>query len=825
MTKSDIGLGNVPNTDATNADNIGSGTLAVGRGGTGVGSFGGTNTLLYTSVANTLGSIATANNGILVTSPGGVPSISNTVGAALTMPSLNLSGTSNQIVMQSGGVSGTLSWSPTGSGKTITFPDASGTVALVGGATSWSTLGNTGTNPATNFIGTADNVDMVFRTNNVESMRLEASTGDLLFGGASIGTVKANQELIMRQDGDTYGSSILRLRNRNDENGAIFETTDASVTLVDFIFKTAVDQRNIRYESRAQARAGSPSFHIGGSDGSGADPDNPTLAVGDDYSIFKNRVKVGDNTYTAPTALLHIGAGTATTAPFKLSSGTLLASPQIGAIEFNNDSYYATITTGTARRTFAFLESPAFTTPNIGAATGTSLQLSGLDASRPVKTDASKNLVSGNIDLASTDDVSGILPVANGGTGSTTKNFVDLTTNQTVAGSKTWSNLGTFSAGLTVTGGTVNLNNDASTNGVNIGGTGIQTIAIGAGGTGAKTISIGDGASTGSTSIESGTGALNIGVSNAARTITIGTNTAGTAQTVNINNTANAGIVNIGNGMTTGSITIGGTGAHTGNINIGTGTGTQAINLGTGGTNIKTISIGGTAANVIGIGNTQNAGSVSIGNAMTTGTVNIGGTGAQTGQINIGTGTGAQTLNFGTGGTGSKTINIGTGAIANTILIGNTTAGTKTGINVATSTAQLHLGAGTAGANQGAPLKFTAGTNLTTAEDGAVEYDGTNYFVTSGSTRYTLAKTLTASSALDFPNTAGWSNSDLTIPLTGATIGDVVVLGIPVASTNANSYYIAFVSLANTVTVRFLNNSASAYNPASGNFRVSVIQY
>jgi hypothetical protein len=43
-------------------------------------------------------------------------------------------------------------------------------------------------------------------------------------------------------------------------------------------------------------------------------------------------------------------------------------------------------------------------------------------------------------------DVTGILPIANGGTGSSTQGWVDLTTNQTAAGTKTWSGIGTFTA-------------------------------------------------------------------------------------------------------------------------------------------------------------------------------------------------------------------------------------------------------------------------------------------------------------------------------------------------------------------------------------------
>ena len=128
-------------------------------------------------------------------------------------------------------------------------------------------------------------------------------------------------------------------------------------------------------------------------------------------------------------------------------------------------------------------------------------------------------------------------------------------------------------------------------------------------------------------------------------------------------------------------------------------------------------------------------------------------TGSSTGAINLG-GTGVQTINIGAGGTGSKSINIGSGAVANTIVIGNTTAGTNTGINVAAPTANLHLGAGTAVANQGAPLKFTSGTNLTTPEAGALEYDGNVPYFTPGSGRGVVATYQFVANSADFTLTA-----------------------------------------------------------------------
>lgn len=64
-------------------------------------------------------------------------------------------------------------------------------------------------------------------------------------------------------------------------------------------------------------------------------------------------------------------------------------------------------------------------------------------------------------------------------------------------------------------------------------------------------------------------------------------------------------------------------------------------------------------------------------------------------------------------------------------------AGGNVGIGTASPTAALHLKAGEAAANT-APLKLTSGTNLTTAEEGAFEYDGTNLYFTTSTGRKTV---------------------------------------------------------------------------------------
>ncbi|MEI7511367.1 MAG: hypothetical protein WCJ84_04385, partial [Candidatus Peregrinibacteria bacterium] len=71
-------------------------------------------------------------------------------------------------------------------------------------------------------------------------------------------------------------------------------------------------------------------------------------------------------------------------------------------------------------------------------------------------------------------------------------------------------------------------------------------------------------------------------------------------------------------------------------------------------------------------------------------------------------------------------LNFTTNALQRMIILGSNG---NVGIGTITPTASLHLKAGTATAGT-APLKFTTGTNLTTAEAGAMEFNGTNLFIT-----------------------------------------------------------------------------------------------
>jgi hypothetical protein len=84
-----------------------------------------------------------------------------------------------------------------------------------------------------------------------------------------------------------------------------------------------------------------------------------------------------------------------------------------------------------------------------------------------------------------------------------------------------------------------------------------------------------------------------------------------------------------------------------------------------------------------------------------------------------------------------------------------------------------------------------------------------------------LANVLFNSAALDFPSIAAVSSADLTIAVSGAAVGDCVDLALPAAPT-AGLIFQAFVSAADTVTVRAMNITAGAVDAASATYGVTV---
>ena len=151
----------------------------------------------------------------------------------------------------------------------------------------------------------------------------------------------------------------------------------------------------------------------------------------------------------------------------------------------------------------------------IGNSTGTNVYVPGFTTAGVVHNSAAGLLSSSAVSL--TADVSGILPIANGGTGSATQGWVDLTTAQTAAGNKTWSGIGTFSSGTASTtstnGAVVVTGGEGISGALNVGGTETVTglVTQNGGLTEVGTAAINNsGAATTNIGV-SGTGAVNIG--------------------------------------------------------------------------------------------------------------------------------------------------------------------------------------------------------------------------------------------------------------------------------------------------------------------------
>ncbi len=349
-----------------------------------------------------------------------------------------------------------------------------------------------------------------------------------------------------------------------------------------------------------------------------------------------------------------------------------------------------------------------------------------------------------------------VLSVANGGTGSATQNFADLSTTQTIGGAKTFSS--------TITG-------NVSGTAANVTG----TVAVANGGTGQTTVQaainslVGGAGSSGQVLRSNGTNVVMAALASTDLPATIAADTTGTAANV----TGTVAVANGGTGAVTAPLARAALSAAVlgANSDITSLSGlTTALTVGQGGTGATTLTgfVYGNGAGAF-TASTTIAGSAISGNisgtaANVTGTVAItnGGTGQTTRQLGLNAIAGAVTSGLVMRGDGT---NVGMGSLLSSDLpatIAANTSGTAAGLSATLAVASGGTGATTAplaraalsAAVLGANSDITSLSGLTTAL--TVAQGGTGAATAAGSKtnlgfmgRYAVNNTAGASSTVN----------------------------------------------------------------------------
>jgi hypothetical protein len=107
--------------------------------------------------------------------------------------------------------------------------------------------------------------------------------------------------------------------------------------------------------------------------------------------------------------------------------------------------------------------------------------------------------------------------------------------------------------------------------------------------------------------------------------------------------------------------------------------------------------------------------------------------------------------------------------------------------------------------------------DLTVGDDAAIAGDATVGTLAVGSSGSVIKKIATGTASVDLPSISGAATGSATFTVTGAAVGDVVVVNPPSLTTGLAFSGVAVTS-ANTVTVYATNATASPINEAAKDF-------
>lgn len=257
--------------------------------------------------------------------------------------------------------------------------------------------------------------------------------------------------------------------------------------------------------------------------------------------------------------------------------------------------------------------------------------------------------------------------------------------------------------------------------------------------------------------------------------------------------------------------------------NTGTATGLRSVVTGTSSTNVgiaTSVTVNTAATTNTGVSVAVSGVSTNVGETITV-------TGAATTNTGLTVSASGATTNYSALFTAGN-VGVGTSTPAQLLTVQN---GNLLLTNNNNTAAELRLAEpSTGGSNytafkattQAADITYTLPAALPAAQASGTSFGNAILETTSGGVQSWRQQSIAVTASLNFNNTANQTSSDLTITVTGAAVGDCVSLGVDPAAVIANTCYTAWVSAADTVTVRFNNYGTTSQNPAAGTFKVIV---